>query len=87
MPKGFKAGGRKKGSSNVVSKTTKDNLLDTFILLGGVPQMVKWAQANNTEFYKLWAKTLPLTVAGDPSNPVAFKITVEHVKANQSQGT
>ena len=32
---------------------------DAFTLIGGVPRFAIWADENQTEFYKLWAKLAP----------------------------
>lgn len=32
---------------------------DSFELIGGVPRLAIWADANPTEFYKLYARLLP----------------------------
>ena len=32
---------------------------DVFENLGGTSRMTQWASENETEFYKLWSKTIP----------------------------
>jgi hypothetical protein len=54
-----KVAGRVKGTPNKSSATVKDNILAVFNRLEGTAGMAKWAQANQTEFYKLYAKLLP----------------------------
>lgn len=77
---GERRGGRQKGTPNRLARETKEHLVEAFYLLGGVKRLVEWASANDTEFYKLWAKTLPMTVASDPNNPVIPKeITIKLV--------
>lgn len=34
---------------------------EAFELIGGVPRLAMWADANPTEFYRLYGKTLPQT--------------------------
>lgn len=62
MAKGFKTGGRKRGTPNKHSSAVKESLEAVFENLGGVPGMTVWAKANQTEFYGLWVKTLPKDV-------------------------
>lgn len=40
--------------------TVKDALMATFERLGGVEAMARWASENQTDFYKLYAKLLPV---------------------------
>lgn len=51
--------GRPKGSKNKIGARVKDNIETVFNRLGAVDGMVKWALANSTEFYKIYAKLLP----------------------------
>lgn len=77
-----KTGGRKKGSSNKVSRETKENIIIAFDRLNGVDGLVKWAKDNPTEFYKIWAKTLPLQVTGkDGDDLIPKTITIELIRA------
>lgn len=62
MAKGRKTGGRKVGSRNKHTKTTLEQYASVFEGLGGVAAMLRWAKENETEFYKLHARTLPLDV-------------------------
>jgi len=32
---------------------------EAFELIGGVPRLAMWGHVNPTEFYKIWAKTIP----------------------------
>lgn len=32
--------------------------------IGGVDRMRQWAEANETEFYRLWSKVLPKEITG-----------------------
>ena len=57
-----KTGGRVAGTPNVVTGTVKDNILAVFNRLDGTAGMARWARNNQTEFYKLYAKLLPIQV-------------------------
>jgi len=73
-----KRGGRAPGSQNKVTSTVKDNMLAVFNRVGGTPKMAEWAEANLTEFYKLYARLIPTDVklSGDADNPVQVIQTV-----------
>lgn len=47
-------------------KSRKNQLLqafdETFDLIGGIPRLALWADANPDDYYKLYAKTLPQQV-------------------------
>lgn len=60
MAKGFKTGGRQKGTPNKATAEVKQSLLDAFEKLGGVDGLVRWGIDNPTEFYKLWVKVMPV---------------------------
>jgi hypothetical protein len=55
-----KRGGRPKGAPNKVTAAAKDNVLAVFIRLGGSANMAKWARENQTEFYKIYARLIPI---------------------------
>jgi hypothetical protein len=61
-------GGRAIGTPNKVSAQAKDNIVEVFVKLGGVPAMVTWAKKNKDTFYtKLYARLIPkdLSVSAD----------------------
>lgn len=60
MAIGKKTGGRKKGTPNKLTRSVKLALDDAFTKIGGVSALVMWGKENPTEFYKLWAKILPV---------------------------
>lgn len=57
--------GRPKGVPNKMTTSVKEAIESAFSQLGGVSNMVKWAMDNETEFYKLYAKLIPVTVKAD----------------------
>jgi hypothetical protein len=61
-PKGTRYGGRTAGTPNVMSMSVKENILAVFNRLDGTAGMARWARENQTEFYKLYAKLLPIQV-------------------------
>lgn len=60
--KGKKTGGRKKGSLNRVTVVAKEAFTLAFQGMGGVPALKKWGHENQTEFYKLYSKLIPVDV-------------------------
>ena len=69
-----KTGGRKKGSANKSTVAVKQALEAAFERLGGVEALAEWAEENKTEFYKLFAKLLPLQVQGDVNSNLTIKV-------------
>jgi hypothetical protein len=51
--------GRPPGSPNKISRTVKDNVIAVFDTLGGSEGMARWAQENQTEFYRLYSRLIP----------------------------
>lgn len=62
--------GRPKGSQNKVTLSVKQALTDAFDCLGGVTALVRWARLNQTDFYKLWTRLLPLQISGPDGGPI-----------------
>jgi hypothetical protein len=78
-----KGRGRPKGSPNKVSKEAKEVIAAAAEKLGGLERLVDWAKADPQNEKAFWAtiypKLLPLTVAGDPSNPLKTSLEVRFV--------
>lgn len=72
--------GRPKGTPNKVSKAVKDVIIEAAERLGGMNRLVEWAQedpANEKMFWgTIYPKLIPLTVGGDPDNPMKASLTV-----------
>lgn len=62
--------GRKPGSRNKWNRIAKDAIIEVFEELGGIDAMADWARENQTEFYRHFAKLIPITHGGDPQNPL-----------------
>jgi hypothetical protein len=56
--------GRLRGKSKL-GQTAKENIIAVFTRMGGTAEMARWAKNNQTEFYKLYAKLIPLQVSTD----------------------
>jgi hypothetical protein len=76
MAAGKKTGGRVKGTPNHMSSGVKSNIIAVFDKIGGRDKMAKWAEENQTEFYKLYGRLLPTEVSGPDGAtiPVSFVI-------------
>jgi hypothetical protein len=75
-----KTGGRKKGTSNKLSSTVKDNVIAVFDRLGGIEHMAEWASDNPTQFYNIYSKLLPIEMHGagdDGEHKIEFTWSVE----------
>lgn len=60
----------------------KENIAAVFTRLGGTAQMAKWAQENQTEFYKLYARLVPVEqkVSGsEDGDPVRHAVEIRIV--------
>lgn len=77
-PGGAKTGGRKKGTPNKVTASVRAALTQAFDQRGGVASLVKWAKANETEFYKLWGRLVPVEVSGEGGGAVTLTLKVVH---------
>lgn len=83
--KGTPGPGRPKGSLNKATAAAKDAIALAAEGLGGTARLIAWAQedpANERAFWaSIYPKLIPVTLAGDPSNPVTIaSVAVELVK-------
>ena len=82
-PKPLPAGpGRPKGLPNKLSGLAKDNIAAVFDQLGGINNMVLWAKDNATDFYRIYARLLPVQVEGNPDNPIGLNLQVQFVSSD-----
>lgn len=72
--------GRPKGSVNKQTAAVKQCLINAFEHIGGWQNLAKWAEENQTEFYKLWAKIMPTEVTGEDGGDII--VTVRKVVIN-----
>lgn len=75
--------GRPKGSRNKVSAEAKAVIAEAAEALGGAERLLAWAQLDPLNERAFWStiypKLLPLTVAGDPDNPLGIAIVERRV--------
>lgn len=72
-----KYGGRQKGTPNKSTTMVKEALQLVYDKIGGHEAFANWAMAERTEFYKLYAKLLPLQLSNDESGNLVVQI-VKH---------
>jgi len=81
MAKGIKTGGgSRKGKPNKLTADVKAMILAALNQAGGTQYLLTQAQTNPNAFLTLVGKVLPMTVAGDPANPVRTSIEVAFVE-------
>lgn len=65
-PKGTpKTGGRKAGTPNKSTKNAREAFQLAYEGLGGVQKLTEWAKENQTEFFKLYARLIPVEHVGE----------------------
>ena len=70
--------GRQKGSQNKLTKSAREAFQHAFDAAGGPAGLSEWAKANLTEFYKLYARLIPVEHVGEGgTGPIAT--TVKHI--------
>lgn len=74
------SGGRQKGSQNKVTREVKDVIARCFDAIGGEAQFAKWASRNQDEFYKIYAKLLPIKLQADMTKSINIYVTREDTK-------
>ena len=70
----IKPTGRPKGVKNKTSGTAKENIIAVFTRMGGTAQMAKWARANESEFYRIYARLIPTEVTTPPGQPLQIEL-------------
>lgn len=65
---------RPKGAQNKLSGAAKDNIAAVFTRLGGTAAMARWAEKNQSDFYKLYARLIPVEHTGEGGGPVVLKL-------------
>ena len=64
--------GRKKGVPNKTTASVQAALTEAFERRGGVDALIKWAEDDPTEFYKLWGKLIPKDIKAELSGNVGI---------------
>ena len=63
--------GRAKGTPNKSSGTVRESILNVYAKIGGDEAFAKWANSNPQEYYKIYARVLPVEhgAPGSAENP------------------
>lgn len=92
--KGFQKGqprpanaGRKKGSLNKRTVSVKAAFEAAFQQIGGVDRLTSWAIKEPTEFFKLYAKLLPVQINGEMTINGTLAERLNRVKAKLGGAT
>ncbi|MDE1828613.1 MAG: hypothetical protein KGH65_05635 [Candidatus Micrarchaeota archaeon] len=64
--------GKPKGATNKMTRSAKEAFQIAFDELGGAAGLVKWAKTNPEDFYKLYARLIPVDtqISGADGGPV-----------------
>lgn len=54
-----------KGAVNKLTKSAREAYQAAFESIGGTDSLAVWAKANKTEFYKLYARLIPVEHVGE----------------------
>ena len=57
--------GRTPGTANKLTKSAREAFQHAFDASGGFAALGEWAKANKTEFYKLYARLIPVEHVGE----------------------
>lgn len=74
--------GRRKGSKNKLTTTAREAFVYAFQQVGGGEALACWAKANLTEFYKLYARLIPVEHVGEGGDG-PIQTVVKHVYEEQ----
>lgn len=69
--------GRPKGVPNKITTTVKRAIEAAYEGVGGIEAFTEWARQNPGEFYKLWAKLLPVDLRAEIKHAGAVTILVD----------
>lgn len=77
--------GRVKGSKNKTTTAVKEALTAVYAKKGGDAALLTWAKENETEFYKLWGRMLPMEHTGEGGGPIQTSMTVAFVGVRRNE--
>ena len=86
MALGVKTGGRKAGTPNKITASARQAFADAFEAIGGGDGLAVWAKSHRTEFYRLFARLIPVEIEGPGPNGEHLHLMVEII-GNQRGST
>jgi len=81
FPKGHKLSGSRKGRPNKFTASIKEAFLIAFDNMGGAQGLTEWGKKNQTEFYRLCSKLIPVEVTGKDGAELFKEIQVTIVRS------
>lgn len=75
--------GRPRGIPNKLTKSAREAFQLAFDESGGPDGLTKWAKANPTEFYKLYARLIPVEHVGEGGEG-PIQTVVKHIYESQN---
>ena len=75
MAKGYKTGGRRKGTPNKLTSDLREMILGALTEAGGLAYLVTQAKENPRAFLTLLGKLLPTLVTGNDDGPVEVELS------------
>lgn len=85
MALGKKTGGRQAGTPNRLTKSAREAFQFAFDQAGGYASLGRWAKKNRTEFYKLYARLIPVEHVGEGGEGPITTI-VKHIYESSPDG-
>lgn len=73
--------GRPPGALNKTTRSVKAALEEAFDTSGGIDALVAWARENPGDFYRLWARLLPVGVAVSDTSGLAERLMRDRIAA------
>ena len=69
--------GKPKGAKAKITKCAKEAFQHAFDSIGGADRLASWAHANETEFYKLFARLIPIDqqISGKDGKDLSIVVT------------
>lgn len=68
-------------------KQARQNLVEAFEGIGGVPQLIKWGKANLTEFYRIWSRLVPKEAAEEQNSSLETLLAMLAARGDQPVAT
>ncbi len=77
--------GRPKGEQNKLTQSAKEAFRYAFDKIGGSENLAKWARNNETDFYKLFSKLIPVDfTSGGEKIESGIRIEIVEAKKNEN---
>lgn len=69
--------GRRKGGANKTTRSAREAFQYAFDKAGGAAGLAEWALVNRDEFYRLYARLIPIEHSGEGGGPIP--VTIQHI--------